>query len=351
MELLLFPLLIIGLAFSYWIFFVAPKDEAAPARGDIHFDETKDMEESAPPMMIPSNQWLPIVNDSPDIYPHLFLVGKTRSGKTLTCQAIIARRTGKICLIDPKDRPGKWGIRAIALDDDLSYARIEHACQTVLDLLKRRQKEMNNGSATFEQLTIVIDELPIVVSECPTAVMLFKKVGQIGAELNVRLIALSQSDRVKTLGLTGEGDSRDNYLFLAFGNKARDIVDIYNVTYPCVAKLDSQIALFATRDVPHLARLGIVPERIWEAQENTVFTPQETAKTANGNALDSTPEAGKNSGGNNATHGNMEDWQQQAILALAKEKVSRRKICERVFGSSGGRDYEKVKEVLDEAGL
>lgn len=57
----------------------------------------------------------------------------------------------------------------------------------------------------------------------------------------------------------------------------------------------------------------------------------------------------------NEAHGvsgnGIEDWQRQAILALARDGLSRRKVSARVFGNETGRDYEKVKVVLDEAGL
>lgn len=40
-----------------------------------------------------------------------------------------------------------------------------------------------------------------------------------------------------------------------------------------------------------------------------------------------------------------------AIIAAAKEERSRRKVCQRVFNTAGGRAWEKVKHVCDEAGL
>ncbi len=41
---------------------------------------------------------------------------------------------------------------------------------------------------------------------------------------------------------------------------------------------------------------------------------------------------------------------QQRIIHYAEAGMSRRKICEKVFGSVG-RNYETVKHILDEAGL
>jgi hypothetical protein len=67
----------------------------------------------------------------------------------------------------------------------------------------------------FEELTIFVDEAPTVVSECPdVAPKLFKDIGRIGRELRIRLVLMSQTDRVKALGLEGEGDTRENFVFI-----------------------------------------------------------------------------------------------------------------------------------------
>src|SRR5581483_5325972 len=40
-----------------------------------------------------------------------------------------------------------------------------------------------------------------------------------------------------------------------------------------------------------------------------------------------------------------------AIIAAAQQEPSRRKVCQAVFGTAGGRAWDKVKRVCDEAGL
>jgi hypothetical protein len=39
------------------------------------------------------------------------------------------------------------------------------------------------------------------------------------------------------------------------------------------------------------------------------------------------------------------------MIVLAKAGITRSAICKQLYGSSGGRDYAKIKAVLDEAGL
>jgi len=288
-----------------------------------------------------SKHWLPIVNDMPDMYPHLFMVGKTRSGKTLTAQAILSQRSGIVTIIDPKDRPGKWGdVRAIALDDDLSYASIEAACQEIIVVLKSRQKAMNRGATGFEPLTVLIDELPTVVDECPSAIEMFKKIGQIGAELRVRLIALSQSDRVKTLGLSGEGDSRDNFLYLAFGNKAHSLAPVIRGDYPCIAKLDSGLAHFDTRDVPRLAAHGIALTRVWSPVETTEPVPENAE-----NGAEPVPELVPENAvpaDTSARNGSSDDhW----IMTLIEAGHSRNDVA-KIIGGNRRAALDRIKRVV-----
>lgn len=174
--------------------------------------------------VIPRHVWLMLINEQYNEAPHTLLVGSTGSGKTYLAQAIIASRKGKVCILDPKWKPGKWGgLQAVTLNDDLTYTDIEVACQNVLSELKRRQLALKGGVDSFEELTVLVEELPTVLEECPTAAILFKRLGQLGRELRIRVIGLSQSDRVKTLKIEGEGDTRANYLFIRLGDHATKV--------------------------------------------------------------------------------------------------------------------------------
>jgi hypothetical protein len=77
---------------------------------------------------------------------HLFIVGNTDSGKTTLARALLPGKKGVILVVDPKNRPGKWGgIAAIGLDDDAEYTQIEQALQMVLAELRQRQRALNRG--------------------------------------------------------------------------------------------------------------------------------------------------------------------------------------------------------------
>lgn len=166
--------------------------------------------------------WLPRVNDAPDDAPHLLVIGGTGTGKTTLVQAILATRSGQVVIADPKWQPGKWGGAPCApIDDDGSFTQINSLLGAVLAEVRARLVAMKRGTQHFAPLTVVVDEFVTVRLACPdTAPMLLKLLGSIGRELRVRLIALSTSDRVKSLGIEGEGDARENYTIIRLGKPA-----------------------------------------------------------------------------------------------------------------------------------
>jgi energy-coupling factor transporter ATP-binding protein EcfA2 len=301
--------------------------------------------------MLPMNQWLPIVNDDSNTYPSLWLVGKTGSGKTELLRAILSQREGKVLIIDIKDKPGKWGFPAISLDDNLEYTLIDNALVSVLEELKSRQKAMNTGTNTFEPLTIVLEELTTMAMFSTKVSEVFKKVSVIGREFNMRLIAVSQSDRVKSLGIEGLGDIREQFLYLALGNKARELVPNVTGKYPCVAKLDTGLTQFDTTNVPAYASNGLSEEKCWVVQtddsqnteDNTSTNAMTTPKSASIDTNISTDIPDTN-GEYSDTDLTDDDTMIRALLARG---LSANKIYN-VLGGNRNQVMAKVKEIKGE---
>jgi hypothetical protein len=173
------------------------------------------------PKEMPLMQWLSLVNDFPDDAPHTLIVGTSGTGKTTIAQAIAATRSEYLVILDPKWKPGKWGgLPAIPIDDDGKYTQLEAAIQTLLAEMSARLVALKQGMLSFHELTIIAEELPTLITECPSASTLFKQIGRIGRELRIRLVGLSQSERVKSLGIAGEGDAIDNYTLIRLGKSA-----------------------------------------------------------------------------------------------------------------------------------
>jgi hypothetical protein len=294
-ELWLIPITFLALAFSVFVIYARKEPEEgedivvsqtgwtgvfrnlftpASPKHDQYEQEQKPFIEPGK-TLLPHNVWIKLVQDQIDKAPHTLIVGSTGSGKTWLAQAIIATRPGHVAILDPKWTPRKWGnAPAITIDDDLSYQSLEQACQLLLDELKKRQVALKHGQETFSPLTVVVEELPTLLDECPTAPILFKRLGQLGRELRIRVVGLSQSDRVKTLKLEGEGDARSNYLFIRLGEHAiRSCPASANQTRPACIEWHKETYPIETSRIPELIKQPISEERWWVAEPSTTREP------------------------------------------------------------------------------
>ncbi len=87
------------------------------------------------------------------------------------------------------------------------------------------------------------------------------------------------------------------------------------------------------------------------AQRVTDETPAWNLDGTDGTSSQDAIEPSEMAGPGTGTSGiSITDAQRIAIVALATAGISRTKICMHVFGSKG-RNFDKVRAVLDEAGL
>lgn len=120
--------------------------------------------------------------------------------------------------------------------------------------VKHRLVAAKNRRPIAEPLTIVCDDWPVLASECgKPASDLFKLVGRLGRSLRVRLIVLSQSKQVKSLGLDGEGDAVTNFSRITL-----------TLAHTASIQMDGGVLALDTRLVPQLATVPTDPRRWWE---------------------------------------------------------------------------------------
>lgn len=155
--------------------------------------------------------------------PHVLLVGDTDSGKTTTARALAKERsyTGKVLVIDPNATPDRWGIPAIGAGH--RFDQINQVLKWLTAELTRRYQERAQGKTDQEDLTIIVDEMNLIVDECGDAAKVFlKRLARSGREARMKIVILGQSDRVRALNIEGEGDIREQFATVRLGYKARE---------------------------------------------------------------------------------------------------------------------------------
>lgn len=178
---------------------------------------------------IPWQVWLPLLSETA---VHIMLVGETGSGKSLLGQllAVVRGWTGQVVIFDPHaiqpdeagSRAGDWGMQVIGAGR--AYSEINAHMAEIVKELSRRYKLRKDGVEAFENLTIFIDEWPSIKANCLQAPEFMKILAREGRKVNMRLVILSQSALVESLGIRGEGDTRDNFTILHLGKFAKKLL-------------------------------------------------------------------------------------------------------------------------------
>jgi len=224
-------------------------------------DSTPSMVLSAAPAgALPIGSVAAALNIYVDPQPHALIIGPTGSGKTTFTRALLARRSGRVAVLTPKPDPSDWpGVPIVTIDDDGRFSELTRAFVQLDREVRQRLVATKRGQLPGDMLTIVCDDWPVLASECGRpASDLFKMVGRLGRSLGVRLVVLSQSERVKSLGLEGEGDAKDNFVKIVL--KPDHSATIDRISTDHASGVDKVID---TREAPALAADPQDPAKWW----------------------------------------------------------------------------------------
>jgi hypothetical protein len=263
---------------------------------------------------------------------HVLVIGPSQSGKSTTVKVIAAKRPGRVIALDPHSAGGNdWG-HAEVIGTSRNFNAISEYLSFMEEELNRRYQERGEYSRDdFEPLTVAVDETPAIVKSLGNKFTdVWATWVREGWKVGLFVAMSSQSDRVRTLGIEGEGDVRENFAFVLY---LRD--EAVKRFGGLVAGMERPIVL----RTPQGARPIVIP------QEDLDLVRRPSSDHSNGNDNGRQPfilPAPAYADPDNVTHADK-----ARIRYMLREGFSQRAIEKDLYGYNGGKAYTAVKQVKD----
>jgi len=149
------------------------------------------------------------------------IVGASDSGKTTLIKHIVRDQLphGQVIVIDPHSFPSKWpGCDVSGVGRN--YEQIGHTLDNLILLMDKRYEEIGRGEVQEEahdRVTIVIDEWRAIVKNVDNAADTITALLTESRKAAFRVFVGTHSERVKALGIEGEGDLKDGFVMVRLG--------------------------------------------------------------------------------------------------------------------------------------
>ena len=144
---------------------------------------------------------------------HVLIAGETGSGKSTAMLAVLQRRQ-QVIVLDPHNAPGSWG-EAQVIGGGRDFESIGRYMQQMRQILSGRFSQRAQGITQFEPLTVATDEMPAIVAALGRQVdEVWREWLREGRKVGLFFVVSTQSTRVKTLGIRGEGDLLENFTYV-----------------------------------------------------------------------------------------------------------------------------------------
>ena len=150
---------------------------------------------------------------------HIVIFGPTGSGKSSIIKALLRHHQEAVLLIgDPHYVPGNWPARAYVVGKGRNFGEIAAAIRALVIEMNRRYRAAAEGRlnlTTIQPIYFVADELSALAENEPDAIAGLVTLAQEGRKARVFVIMTPHGQQVKTMGLEGRGDARENFAFIA----------------------------------------------------------------------------------------------------------------------------------------
>ena len=150
---------------------------------------------------------------------HIVIFGPTGSGKSSIIKALLRHHQDAALLIgDPHYVPGNWPARAYVVGKGRNFSEIAAAIRALVIEMNRRYRAAAEGRlnlTTIQPIYFVADELSALAENEPQALAELVTLAQEGRKAKVFVIMTPHGQQVKTMGLEGRGDARENFAFIA----------------------------------------------------------------------------------------------------------------------------------------
>lgn len=265
---------------------------------------------------------------------HVLIAGETDSGKSTAMRAVLQGRGENVVILDPHDDQASWG-SAQVIGGGRDFEAIGRYLDWMREELITRYQQRSHGRQQFTPLTVATDEMPAIVAA------LGRSIGDTwriwlreGRKVGLFFAVSTQSTRVTTLGIKGEGDLLENFAaVILLGQVAAN-------EYPDLVGGMERPAVLRTLQG---AQPIIVPNVTTLSQRPLLTAPPAASPATPAPDPYQQPE----NVGLSTAHGFVFPTQIRQILAMTERGESGRAIEEFVFGYTGGQAYKLRTAVLE----
>jgi len=254
---------------------------------------------------------LPVIREG-----HVLIAGETRSGKTTAMKAVLSQREN-VTVLDPHNDSATWPSGMKVIGGGRKFEDISDFLNTMQSEFDSRFEQRARGRKQFSGLTIATDELPAIIAELGKDYgIIWRRWLREGWKVGLYIVVCTQSTRVETLGIKGEGDILQNFAYvITLGKLAqsqyKDLTD--GLDRPAViSSVDGTYPVVIPHTEYNMQSLYADVDNLLESDKERIVT-----------LYLSQPENNKN-------------------LAAIQQQI---------FNYSGGKAFYKVKDVLEERGL